>query len=227
MPEAQAWARERKLSVDDDLSYMREFEHVTLARMRIAQFKNEGAENAILEAVQLLKRLLKAAEDAGRMGSVIEMLALLALAHEAQGGISAALSSLEHALTLAAPEGFTRVFVDEGPPMARLLYEMLSRDINPDFVRRLLAAFPTDEPQQAGSPPTPAQSGLVEPLSERELEVLQLIAQGLTNHEIASRLFVSQNTGKAHTRNIYGKLDVHNRTQAIARARVLGILPSM
>ena len=206
---------------------MREFEHITLARMRIAQFKSERAEDALHEAMQLLERLLVAAEDAGRMGSAIEILALLALAREAQGDTSAALSSLEHALALAAPEGFARVFVDEGPPMARLLYEMLSRGTTPDFVRRLLAAFPTDEPGQAGSPQTPAQSGLVEPLSERELEVLQLIAQGLTNHEIASRLFVSQNTVKAHTRNIYGKLDVHNRTQAIARARVLGILPSV
>ncbi len=111
--------------------------------------------------------------------------------------------------------------------MARLLYEALARGIAPDYVRRLLAAFPVAEPEQAAPSETQApNSDLIEPLSERELEVLQLIAEGLTNPEIASRLFLSLNTVKAHTRNIYGKLGVHSRTQAVARARALGVLPS-
>ena len=128
--------------------------------------------------------------------------------------------------TVAEPEGFVRVFVDEGPPMAGLLYEALNRGIAPDYVRRLLAAFPVDEPMRVDLKRTEAdQSELVEPLSERELEVLQLIAEGLTNQEIATRLFLSLNTVKTHTRNIYGKLNVHRRTQAIARSKELGLLP--
>jgi len=110
--------------------------------------------------------------------------------------------------------------------MAHLLYKALSHGVAPEYVNRLLAALPDAEPQQAG--PLEMQSpepDLVEPLSERELEVLALIARGLTNREIASRLFLSLNTVKAHTRNIYGKLGVHNRTKAVARAQTLGILP--
>jgi LuxR family maltose regulon positive regulatory protein len=110
--------------------------------------------------------------------------------------------------------------------MARLLYEAATRGVAPDYVRRLLAAFPDVEPEQASPTSTQApEPDLIEPLSERELEVLQLIAEGLTNREIASRLFLSVNTVKAHARNINGKLDTRNRTQAVARARGLEILP--
>jgi LuxR family maltose regulon positive regulatory protein len=137
------------------------------------------------------------------------------------------MTTLERALTLAEPEGFIRIFVDEGPLMARLLYEALTRGIAPDNVSRLLAAFPVAEPGQTDLQKTQApHSVLVEPLSDREIEVLQLIAEGLTNPEIATRLYLSLNTVKAHTRNIYGKLGVNNRTQAGARARTLGISPS-
>ena len=128
---------------------------------------------------------------------------------------------------LSNEKGFTRIFVDEGPPMARLLYEAVTHGITPDYARRLLAAFPVAEPEQTVPLKTQAsKSDLIEPLSERELEVLQLIAEGLTNREIADRLFLSLNTVKVHTRNIYGKLDVHHRTDAVAKARALGILHS-
>jgi LuxR family maltose regulon positive regulatory protein len=138
-----------------------------------------------------------------------------------------AITSLERALSLAEPGGFVRIFVDEGPPMARLLYDALKRGIAPEYTRRLLAAFPVAEAEAAASPiGTTANDELVEPLSEREIEVLQLIAEGLINREIATRLFLSVNTVKVHSRNIYGKLGVHNRTQAVARAQALGILPS-
>jgi LuxR family maltose regulon positive regulatory protein len=111
--------------------------------------------------------------------------------------------------------------------MARLLYEAATRGIAPDYARRLLAAFPVVEPEETAPSSTKVpKSELIEPLSEREIEVLQLIAEGLTNREIATRLFLSVNTVKVHTRSIHGKLGVHNRTEAAARAQALGILPS-
>jgi ATP/maltotriose-dependent transcriptional regulator MalT len=153
-------------------------------------------------------------------------LALESLVHEATGEKDRALVPLKNAVIHAAQGGFVRIFVDEGPPIARLLYEAVTRGIVPDYARRLLAAFPVAEPERADPAETQAlNSGLVEPLSERELEVLELIAKGLTNPEIASRLFLTLNTVKTHARNIYGKLGVHNRTQAVARSQELGLLP--
>jgi LuxR family maltose regulon positive regulatory protein len=231
LTEALGWARERGLSVDDDLSYLREFEHLTLARLLIAEYKGDQADRSILEAMGLLERLLKAAEEGRRMGSAIEILVLQALAHEAQGNIPLALAPLERALALAESEGYVRIFVDEGQPMARLLYEILSRaeapsrGIAPDYVHQLLAAFPDIEADQISPPKTQVpESELVEPLSEREIEVLQLIAEGLTNQEVATRLYLSLHTVKVHARNIYGKLGVKNRTQAVAKGKALGIL---
>ena len=225
LTEALQWVNEQGLSIDDDLGYLREFEHITLARVIIAQYRSGQEEDCIYDAMQLLERLLKAAEDGKRTGSIIEILVLQALAFEAQDNISPALMSLEQALTLAEPEGYFRIFVDEGPPMARLLYEALSRKIAPAYIQRLLAAFPVSEPERAD--PTKHrmdQSGLIEPLSEREIEILQLISEGQSNQEIGAQLYLSLNTVKAHTRNIYGKLGVNSRTQASARARALGIL---
>jgi LuxR family maltose regulon positive regulatory protein len=225
LAEALGWAREQGLSAHDELSYMREFEHITLARMLIAHYRSDRIERSIHEAMELLERLLQAAEESGSMKSVIEILVLQALADEAQGDDSTALVPLERALSLAEPEGYVRIFVDEGLPMARLLYEALSQGVESDYIRRLLAAFPVAESEQtASSPMRGSKSELVEPLSERELEVLQLIAEGLTNQEVATRLYLSLHTVKVHARNIFTKLAVKNRAQAVARGKALGIL---
>ncbi|KAF0207052.1 MAG: LuxR C-terminal-related transcriptional regulator [Actinomycetota bacterium] len=221
--EALEWARERDLSVDDDLSYLREFEHVTLARALIDRGESEGATGAIRDAAGLLERLLDAAEAGGRIGSAIEILALQALAHQALGDTSSALAQLERALSLAEPEGYVLVFVNEGAQMARLLKETADRGVEPERARRLLAAFPSAESD--GTDSSGARTKDKELLSEREIEVLQLIAAGLMNREIAARLYLSLFTVKAHARSIYDKLDAHSRTQAVARARELGILP--
>jgi LuxR family maltose regulon positive regulatory protein len=217
---AAQWVRERGLEPDKAPTHVSAFEYIALARILIAQGRWD-------ETTRLLQRMLEAAEVGGNTTRVIEIMMLQALAFQAGGDTTRAMDALERALTLAEPEGFIRIFVDEGPPMARLLYEALARGIAPDYARRLLAAFPMPEPEQDGSPDTQApESDLIEPLSERELEVLQLIAEGLTNPEIASRLFLSLHTVKTHARNIYGKLGVHNRTEAVTRAMALGVLPA-
>ncbi len=196
--EALDWAREQGLSAHDDLSYVREFEHVTLARVLIARYQSDREERSIHEATGLSERLLKAAEEGERTGSVIKILVLQALAHETQGDIPAAHVPLERALTLAEPEGYVRVFVDEGMPMSRLLSEAAAHGIMPNYTGRLLAAF---EAEAQGSEDR-SYSLLAEPLSQRELEVLQLIAQGLSNREISERLFLALDTVKGHNRRI-------------------------
>jgi len=221
------WARQRGLIAGGHPKQMDAFDFfslnafVVLARTLLARERWD-------EAIGLLSRLLEAAEAGERTSKAIEILGLQAMAAQAKGDTSLALAAIENALTLAEPEGFVQTFVDEGPPMAHLLYEAFGRGIAPDYVRRLLGAFPVVDPEQPTSEqPRGTESDLVEPLSERELEVLQLVAEGLTNREIAARLFLSPNTVKAHTRNLYGKLGVHSRTHAVARARALGILPSL
>jgi LuxR family maltose regulon positive regulatory protein len=193
----------------------------------ISQARVHLARGDTSTALAALEPLRQQAEAKGWEDERLKVMVLQAVANHAHGEKDEAVRLLGDALALAEPGGFIRIFVDEGQPMARLLYDTLSRGIAPEYGRRLLAAFPDAEPEQADSPTTKATgTDLVEPLSEREIEVLQLIAEGLTNPEIASRLYLSLNTVKVHTRNIYGKLGVNNRTQAGARARALGILPS-
>ena len=171
--EALGWVREQGLSVEDELSYVREFEHITLARVLLARYQAERVERSIHEAVGLLERLLESAEQGDRTGSVIEILVLQSLALQMRGGVSAALVPLERALTLAAPEGYVRTLVDEGRPMAVLLAAAAKRRIAPNYVRRLLTAF-----GDTGDPTT-ATRVLIEPLSERELDVLRMLATDL------------------------------------------------
>jgi LuxR family maltose regulon positive regulatory protein len=199
-----------------DITYLQEMEYIILARFLIAQEQRDGAS-------KLLSRLLAAAEGGGRTTRVIEIMILQSILLQAEGELEQAVATLERALLLAEPGGLIRTFVDEGPPMARLLYEALSRGIAPAYIQRLLAAFPIEEPEQDAPPQTP-ESELIEPLSDRELEVLQLLAKGLSNQEIATRLYLSIHTVKVHARNIYGKLGVSNRAQAGDKARALGLL---
>lgn len=216
---ASQWLRERDIDPDGELTYLHETEYIVSARVLIAQGR-------LQEANQLLQRLVVSAETGGRTSQVIRILILKALALRAGGNIDSALDALEQALTLAEPGGFIRTFVDEGPPMASLLREAATRGISPDYVRRLLEAFTTDEPERASTSRRPTSNNdLIEPLSDREIEVLQFISKGLTNQQVGARLFLSPHTIKVHTRNIYGKLGVNNRMGAVTRARNLGILP--
>ncbi|WP_420630268.1 LuxR C-terminal-related transcriptional regulator [Candidatus Leptofilum sp.] len=226
---AVGWAEERKLTIPEASSFSLEREHIILARILMAQ----GRHN---DAARLLQRLLTAAKANGRTARVIEILLLQALISQAEGDMTRAITVLSEAIAQAEPGGFIRTFVDEGQPMAELLSAALGRGDAPSYVKRLLAAFPTAAAksihlniQAKIQKPKLVQNSaealeIVEPLSERELEVLQRISEGLTNREIAERLYLSLNTVKVHTRNIYGKLGVHNRTQAAAKARELGIL---
>ena len=217
---AKRWAQANDLVTDGDIEFHRENEYLALARFFIAQKRFE-------EAHSLIQRIYRIAQEIGKRQTELEALILLALVFSTQGETDQALVHLEKALSIGEPEGYVRIFVDEGPSMARLLYEALSREIAPDYVRRLLASFPVAEPEKTDLPRSQSpDSILVEPLSEREIEVLQLIAEGLTNPEVGSRLYLSRHTVKVHTRNIYSKLGAHNRMEAVARARALGILPT-
>jgi LuxR family maltose regulon positive regulatory protein len=214
------WVGDRGLVVDGDVPFLRETEHIVLTRILLAQDRLD-------EATPLMGRLLAATEAGSRTSRSIELLILQALALQSTGRTAQAIAVLERVLSLAEPGGFVRIFVDEGPPVAGLLVQALSQGIRPAYIRRLLAAFPDAGPDQTGpSESVASDSVLIEPLSAREIEILQLIADGLTNPEIAAKLFLSPNTVKVHARNIYGKLGVHNRAEAVVRAIALGILSS-
>lgn len=216
--EALGWAKEQGLSIEDELSFLREFDHITFARVLIAQYKSEPSDESFRSAIGLLERVLKAAETGVRMGSVIEIRILQALLYKAQGDIPCALESLEFALRLAEPEGYVRIFVDEGASMARLLSEANAQRIMLEYIGKLLDAFGETERSTLTNQP------LVAPLSEREREILTLIANGLKNKEIAEQMVISLNTVLYHTKNIYNKLGVNKRTQAVLKAQELRLL---
>jgi LuxR family maltose regulon positive regulatory protein len=222
---ASQWAAQAGLDPQDEPEFQREAEQVTLARILIAQGKWE-------DALRMLTRLCRAAETAGRLNTVIETLVLRALAFKGRGNLAQASRILEQALMLAEPGGYLRIFLDEAAPVASLLRRVEPPRISPQYVDVLLAAFDATETGEHGrdgagrmkSSSTRIQ-GLVEPLSERELEVLQLVAAGKSNREIARELIVTVGTVKKHINNIFGKLEVQSRTQSVARARHLRLLP--
>ena len=218
LSEARGWAQKHGLSATDDLTYVQEFEHISLAAVLLAQGIHDGADHAIVEAADLTERLRGAAEDGGRHGSAIEILVVLALARHARGDLAGAMASLDRAVALAEPEGYVRVFIDEGPRMVALPKLAAKQPKAPKYVRRLLAALATAEGAAAVAHP------LIEPLSERELEVLRLLESDLGGPDIARELVVSLSTVRTHTQNIYAKLGVNSRRAAIRRAAELDLL---
>jgi LuxR family maltose regulon positive regulatory protein len=224
--EALTWAGEHHVSTEDDLSYLHEFEHVTLARVLLAQHSAEGDGDPLHMAISLLQRLLVAAEAGGRTGTVIEILVLQALAHHADEDTLGGLVPLERALSLAEPEGYVRVFAEAGPPMAALLREVVGQLGKSTYVHRLVAARSDTGRSIAPHARRAARraQGLVEPLSDRELDVLRLLASDLDGPGIARHLVVSLNTVRTHTQNIYAKLGVNSRRSAVRRADELGLL---
>jgi LuxR family maltose regulon positive regulatory protein len=205
---------------------LREQELIMLARVRLAQGRND-------EAAAILAPLSSDAEAGGRRAALLESLALQARALEAQGDREAALAILIKALALAEPEGFVGIFVEAGEGMQSLLVataQQLESAVDPTlislkvYVAKLLEAFPVNQKAGSVSNPQAKPDGLIEALTSRELEVLQLIAAGNSNQTIAEKLVITVSAVKKHTGNLFGKLNVNSRTQAVARARELGLL---
>jgi LuxR family maltose regulon positive regulatory protein len=186
----------------------------------IARSKKLAEEGRAKEALALLGQIYESARAVEGVGLMIEARASEALIHQSQDNVDDALEALVDALFLGESRGFIRTFVDGGEPVAQLLRQAAARGIMSDYTSKLLSAFGAGEQGDTA----PSSQPLLEPLSKRELEILQLIAQGLSNREISERLFLALSTVKGHNRNIYGKLGVQRRTEAVARARELGLL---
>jgi LuxR family maltose regulon positive regulatory protein len=211
------------------MSYPRHFERITMARVLLGEGRTD-------EALDSLGNLLENAVSEGRMAHVIELHVLLALASERPGATGGALEHLERALTLSEPEGFVRVFVDEGLPMAALLERVIRKPRDdgshngpphgaPDvYAGRLLEHIALQMADSGNGGPRSGRAPGLEPLTGREVEVLELVAAGRSNAEIAGELYLSVGTVKAHVHHIFGKLLVRNRSQAVARARELRLL---
>jgi LuxR family maltose regulon positive regulatory protein len=216
--EARGWMRAEGLSADDGLDYVRTFEHVTVARLLLAEARHGRSGESLLAATALLDRLLEAAVSGGLIGAAVEILLLQALAIQTRGDVEAALAPLQRALALAEPEGYVRIFLDEGEPMARLLGALRDRLGSPSYVEELLTGFGRGAKRPA------LVQGLVEPLSGRELEVLRLLGSDLDGPGIARELVVSLSTIRSHTKAIYAKLGVTSRRAAVGRAEELNLL---
>jgi LuxR family maltose regulon positive regulatory protein len=218
---AARWTHESGLRADDEPRYPREPGYLVLTRVLLAQRRP-------VEALALLDRLYNAAVAQGRGGSVIEAGALRALALAACGRDDGAVTALAGVLTLACPQGYVRVFADEGPPMAALLGRLIAaqRDgqaaasVRLSYLARLRSAFGAEP----AAPHTTAVPGLIDPLTNRELEVLQMLAAGKSNQAIASQLVITLDTVKKHVSHLLGKLGAANRTEAVSRARELSLI---
>jgi LuxR family maltose regulon positive regulatory protein len=221
---AARWARQRGLDPDDEPDYPQEREYLVLARVLLAQGRPGPA-------LALQERMLAAAAAQGRSGSVIEILVLQALALADTGDVNAAVSALTRSLILSCPQGYIRVFADEGPPMAVLLSRMIAaqkarqtatHDVPLGYLAQLMRAFGRQDDQEGAAPAAP---GLAAQLTAREREILVLLATGTPNPRIAEELVISVDTVKKHVSHLLGKLGAANRTEAVTRARQLGLIP--
>jgi LuxR family maltose regulon positive regulatory protein len=221
---AVQWAQERHQFHLDDRVDEYNLAQLTLARMILAQHRAQATSDLsdLRPLLQFLDRQLDLAQKEDLPVREIEILGLKALTWQVQGDINQAVASLQRALTLAEPEGYVRTFLVEGEPMMALLRQAISHDIASDYANRLILAFETQEQKTATPPPAILSSALIEPLTRREVEILQLIVAGASNKEISRKLFITINTVKRHITNIYGKLEVTKRFEAINRARELG-----
>lgn len=231
LPAAIVWAEASGLTADDELHFTREAEYLILARIGLARASQAGRLDLLTSALHLLDRLMADATAKARGASVLEILIVRSLAVAAQGNQPGALAALGQALAQAAPEGYVRRFIDEGPALWALLQAIDAESVAsaPGYVPHLLTAIAAESgisnqaaPAHAMAPASNA--GLVEPLTAREIEVLRLIAAGQSNAQIAQTLVIALSTVKTHTNTIYGKLAVTSRTQAIARAHELNLL---
>ena len=228
---ASRWAEQCDLSLqDDEPSYLREQEYLTLVRVYIAQEReaptrqvSSRTQSLLAQVLEFLDRLREQAESKARISSVIELLILQTLALQVQGEHTKALVALERALLLAEPEGYMRIFLDEGAPLVALLRRASAQSIAASYVQRLLAAC--SEQAEVGEHQQSTRSNqLIEPLTRREREVLQLLMQGASNRQMAQRLVLSVGTIKKYVSTICGKLGVQSRTQAVIKARTLKLL---
>lgn len=222
LDDAWVWAREHHVTAGDEATYLAEYEQLTLVRLLVAQHRTNPAAETMSEAVGLVDRVLAAAQAAGRGGSIGEALLVRALTRESSGDVEAALDDLGASLVAGVPAGYQRVFLDEGEPMLALLSAATVRPelAGSSHAAELLRAAGPDRPSAQHASKVPTRQ---EPLSERELEVLRLLATDLTGPEIASQLFLSVNTFRTHTRHIFTKLDVTTRRAAVTRARELDL----
>jgi LuxR family maltose regulon positive regulatory protein len=218
LSEASRVIQERGLGVNDEIINYFPFGHLVLSRLLIHLGRENPEGNYLSDAAYLLSRLKDVIFSTGYRGAMVELLALEALVFKAQDSSSKAMASLEEAFSLAEPEGYIRIFADEGEPMRDLLRVAYSQDIAKGYAGRLLAAF---QPLQVS--PKPVSQFLVDPLTERELEVLKLLRTELTGPEIAQEISVSLNTLRTHTKNIYSKLNVTNRRAAVLEAEELDL----
>ena len=214
VPAVTIWATrfQHELNEDDELAYEHLDGYIVLARLHMVR-------GELTEAIQLLRRLLQLAESTALTGKVIEVLVLQALSFQAQANLPQSMLALTRALELAAPQGYVRIFLDEGEPMLALLHQAASRGVALDYLDKLLAAFGT-----TAQAPSPLPAVLLDPLSEREREILRLIAAGLSTNEIADELVITVGTVRNHIKHIYSKLDAHSRLQLVERARSLNLL---
>ena len=219
---AKEWVKKQHLSIDDELSYLNEFEHITLVRVLIAEFRYFNDNKALSDAKQFIKRLLIEATRGKRTGNIIELYILQALVDDYNDESEQAIGSLKSALKLSETEEYIQIFIDEGMQLYQLLSNVKISNAYSDYYLKLINTF---EKTMILNESNSKKSQIdIEPLTKREYDVLLLIAQGLSNREISDKLFLALSTVKNYNQNLFEKLEVKNRTEALIKARDLGLV---